>query len=78
MDVRMSTYTQYKYWSIIEGCNVMRLSMRNDRGDEYFSIVPCGSSGKAARQARENALDVISDAIERGDEPGQVMMKETV
>lgn len=54
----------------------MRLSMRNERGDELFVITPCGSGGKSARQARETALDALADAIDAQHAPGRVMLGE--
>jgi hypothetical protein len=71
----MRTYTQFKYWSIVEGGNVLRISMRNDQRDELFVIVPvAATSGRALRQARERGLDALSVAIDSECPPGQVFL----
>jgi hypothetical protein len=59
-----------RYWSPILGCEAARLSMANDRGSEYFTIIEAG--GRGWREAREKALGRIEAAIEAEKEPGEV------
>lgn len=52
-------------------CDVARLSLADDQGQEYYAIVPV-MSGKKWRERRETALDAIDEAIVRGEAPGEV------
>ena len=67
----MSVYREMRFWSPVLGCDAARLSMVDERGGEFWRVVPV-SGGKAWREARDRALDAIEDAVARGDEPGEV------
>lgn len=67
----MSVFREHRFWSPLFGCDAARLSMVDDRGSEFFRVVPV-VSGKGWREARDAALDEIESAIMRGEEPGEV------
>jgi hypothetical protein len=46
--------------------------MFNDQGDEYYSIIP-RVEGKAHRENRYKSLEALEGAINRGDQPGEVV-----
>ena len=58
-------------FSAVYNTNVTRISLIDDRGDEYWTLIPT-CSGKRYRDTRDRVLDALQDAIERGDEPGEV------
>ena len=64
-----------KYWSIIRGGLEARVSAVDGMGDEYYALID-GSGGKAYRERRVLALDIIEAAMLRGDGPGEVDAKE--
>lgn len=68
----MSTYQALRLYSITAGCEILRVSMCDERGGEFFVQINADMGAKALRQKKDEALDVIMDAMERGDEPGQV------
>lgn len=66
----MRQYHENLYWSIALGGDVARLSMADDQGREYFAIVSAEQPGY--RDRRMGALEALMEAIDRGDDPGQV------
>jgi hypothetical protein len=72
----MSVYREYTFWSPVLGKRATRLSVPDERGSEYFVIVPRPSSGRGWREAREVALQAIEAAILRGDLPGEVRVSD--
>lgn len=50
---------------------MLRISMANERGDEYFKRVPFPGA-KEYKRARDEALDEIEEAMARGDDPGEL------
>ena len=71
----MSGYVEFRMWSPALGCDAVRLSMANDRGDEYYMVVPY-EHGKVWRERKHRLLDLIDSAIEQGLEPGEVFEQE--
>ena len=81
----MSGYRTLRFWSPAYGSYVVRLSMWNDRGHEYFVHIP-DQGAKALRKAMHGtedgsggydgsgALDRIMDAIARHDDPGEIKL----
>jgi hypothetical protein len=72
----MIGYATMRFWSPLLGSPAVRLSMVDDRGGEFYSIIAVDRSAKAYRAARDRALDAIEEAIYRGDEPGEVRHEE--
>ena len=48
--------------------------MCDDRGGEFFAQIPADVPAKELRAKRETALDAIMDAMENGDQPGEVTL----
>ena len=65
-------YREQHFWSPTLGLDAVRLSIGDGRGGEFFVIVPREDAGKRWRERREQLLDALGEAIERGDEPGEV------
>lgn len=63
-------YSEFTTWSPTFGAEVVRLSMVNALGEEYFSLLVAGE-GREWRTRKAEALDVLSEAIEAGMEPGE-------
>jgi hypothetical protein len=51
---------------------VVRLSMANQHGHEFYIILPY-EHGKAYRERKERALVLLDAAIEQGLSPGEVV-----
>lgn len=67
------TYQEYRYWSVVLGCNAARISVADPRGGgEHFAIVPMNGTGRQNRLAREAALQAIAEHIAARCEPGEV------
>lgn len=64
-------YAEFRCYSPLTDCEVSRISMADERGGEFWMEVT--GEGKAYRQAKEQALEDISEAIEIGLEPGKVV-----
>lgn len=66
------TYSEFRYWSIQHDRMMVRLSMCDAHGAEFFALIPA-SEGKSYRERREEALNDIEYAIEMGCRPGMVV-----
>jgi len=69
-------YSMFRYYSIVEGMNVARLSTRNEHGDELHVIVAQDGSGARNRAMRTKGLEALEEALEQGHPPGRVMVGE--
>lgn len=67
------TFREFRSYSVVHDAIMVRLSVSDARGAEYFTLLPA-SSGKAYRRARDEALTAIEQAISMGLEPGMVRM----
>jgi len=67
-------YREWKFWSPVLGRQAVRVSVAHPQG-EFFAIIPADGTGKQNREQREKALDLIADAIEEGQEPGEVEVR---
>ncbi len=67
----MAAWSEYRRYDVMRDCEVARLSMTDGRGGEYWREIAVGRAA-AYREAREQALDAIEDAMARGDGPGEV------
>lgn len=64
-------YREFAHWSLALDCPAVRLSVWDERGGEYWMLLP-RRPGDKWRKAREEALESIAEAIEQGCEPGEV------
>ena len=67
----MSVYSQTTAYSPVLDCKATRLSMVRPDGQELFMIVP-RTKGRSWRKDRDEALELIQQAIDEGCEPGEV------
>ena len=63
-------YSEFTTWSPVFGCDVSRVSMVNEHGEEYFCLLPV-SEGRAFVELKKRAVDVLTEAIEAGMEAGE-------
>jgi hypothetical protein len=68
----MRGVAEYRYWSPVLGCEAARISGFDDRGGEFFMIIPVDEAGKKYRHARQSAAEAIGQAISLGLHPGEV------
>lgn len=68
----MTGYHEYRYWSPLHDADMVRLTVFDQRGAEYWSLVPA-SAPRKYRERREHALKLIDYAMEQKMEPGQVV-----
>lgn len=64
-------YHEYRFYSPVHDEDMVRVSVFDMRGREFFAMVP---AGKRYRQRRTEALDDIDTAIGQGCDPGQVVV----
>lgn len=67
----MPTYSEFRFYSPIADDNMVRVSMCDDRGSEFFMTIPDGV-GKGYRMRREEVLSALELAIHTGLDPGRV------
>lgn len=70
----MTSFHELRAYSLLHDAEVVRLSLFDKSGGEYFALVP-HLNGKGWRDRRNMILDRIDDAIVRGDPPGEVEVK---
>lgn len=63
------TYHEYRSYSPLHDAEMVRLSVFDARGAEYFMML---AAGRKYRDRRLQALDDIDYAIQRGMQPGEV------
>lgn len=68
----MSTYQVIRYYSTTTDAEMARVSMFDSRGSEFWTEIPA-AVGKKWRASRERAVELLANAIESGDEPGEVI-----
>jgi hypothetical protein len=59
----MPAYQELVTWSPTFGGECARISMVDERGSEYFSLLPY-SDDRAYRALRKRAIEVLSEAID--------------
>jgi hypothetical protein len=62
---------EFHFWSPLMGRDAVRLSMANERGEEYFALVP-DLDGPAWRKLKQEAWEALSEAIEADMKPGEI------
>lgn len=70
----MSFYQELRTYSPVLDTEVLRVSMTDARGAEFFMTVRDTGSAKALRDAKKRALAAIEEAITQGLEPGEVVL----
>jgi hypothetical protein len=65
---------EYRFWSVILGCNACRLSMPAPGGLEYFMIIPRPTSGREWRDARRAAVEALTAAADANLDPGEIVI----
>lgn len=68
------TYQEIRAYSPIHDCDVVRVSMADERCSEFFMQVPCPDGRRGWRVKRAAALQAIGEAIDGGLEPGEVLV----
>lgn len=63
---------EFRSYSPVLDTEVIRLSVADERGGEFFVVLPCPSQGRSLRKAKLAALENIHEAIAIGLEPGEV------
>lgn len=66
-------YSELRFYSVLLDTQAARLSMFNDRHEEYFAVVPV-AVGRAWRETKEIALDALVAAIESAAPIGEVVI----
>ena len=69
----MSRYVIHRYYSIVHGCKVARVSVADAHGREYFATVPLSHLRSVRYRDRLDAvLDDVQAAIDDSRGPGEV------
>lgn len=68
----MSVYREYRFFSPALDADAVRLSVVDDRGLEYFAIVPVAPPGRRWREWRDEVLGRLDEAVALGATPGEV------
>lgn len=63
---------EYRAYSPVLDMDVIRLSVADEKGGEFFALIPCTKQGKSLREAKAAALENIYEAIAIGLDPGEV------
>lgn len=67
----MTLYREFRSYSPLHDVDMIRLSVADRHGREYFVMMEA-ASGKRLRARRTEALENIEAAIAQGCEPGEV------
>lgn len=72
-------YQQLRSYSPLHDCDVVRVSMTDERNQELFMLVPDrGERRRPWRVLRAAALDAIGEALAEGLDPGEVRVQPDV
>lgn len=64
-------YSEFISWSPVFGGECARVSMVNERGEEYFCLL-AHTEGRGYTALRKRALEALTEAIEMGIEAGEI------
>lgn len=67
----VSGYREFRFFSTWLDAEAARLSMVDDRGQEYYALVPA-TEGRRWREDRDAALERIEAAMAAREPPGEV------
>lgn len=65
-------YAMFRYWSVVHGMHVARLSVAGADGGELFIIVPQDGSGGQNRAKKARGLDLLEAAVASKTEAGEI------
>ena len=71
----MTLYRTFEGYSAIHDCVMVRVSVADQHGDEFYQMVP-RDEGRRWRQRLNEALENIETAIAQGCQPGEVRARE--
>lgn len=71
-------YQTLRHYDPFTDSDMMRVSVFDHAGQEYWRKVPANTHGKKRRDVIEEALDVIADAMDRREQPGEVTCTGTI
>lgn len=63
---------EYFFWSPLLGEDAVRFSVFDNHGHEFWAISPMIPAGKSLRELRQHWAERIFDAMESGQDPGEV------
>lgn len=66
-------YHEFRSYSPVHDAEMIRISVFDARGAEYFILIPA-ADGRRYRERRDEALEDIDTAIAQKCEPGQVVV----
>jgi hypothetical protein len=72
------TYQEFRIWSPVFDCEVVRLSLANRLGREFFMLLKDNAGARVYRAKRRAALQLLTEAIEAGRDPGQIQAPRAV
>lgn len=64
-------YQEFRAYSPLYDAVMARISMTDDRGQEFYALIPA-VSGKPYRTAKAEAIEMIQEAMADGCQPGEV------
>jgi hypothetical protein len=70
---RLTSWNDRTFYSIEHDCEVGRISGYDDNNQEFWIVV---EAGRGYREKRDAAVIKIMEAIERGDDAGEVLEDE--
>ena len=65
-------FREYRYWSMTDGGEVLRLSATCSDGQERFVMLDVNQPGREYRKQREIARRALESAVRRGLPPGRL------
>jgi hypothetical protein len=71
----VTLYRLFQSYSAQHDCQMVRVSVADPRGREYFAMIP-RDEGRRWRERLTEALENIEAAIAQGCEPGEVKVME--
>jgi hypothetical protein len=69
----LASWTMMRFYDARIDAEGIRFSGISERGGEFWIREALAPEGRSRREQREMALQAMEDAIDRGDEPGEVV-----
>lgn len=67
----MPAFSEYRFYSPTVDAEVVRISMSDAQGGEYFMIIKA-ADGRRYRERRDEVIELIQQAIAQKLQPGEV------